>query len=136
MVQAEYWHDPLDEAKYRKKSAFIAEINNEQTLNTTYRENLLKLDNLVLVKFLNDTMIQPKESSWFEFYAPGQDVNITPLRKSKIYLKVIMLRKCDTCLYRFHSLLLNNTRLTHKPNTQIVISDSIFNTDKTLCSCL
>lgn len=97
MVQAEYWHDPLNEDKYRKKSAFIAEINNEQTLNTTYKENLLKLDNLVLVKFLNDTMIQPKESSWFEFYTPGQDVNITPLKKSKIYLKVTQgLRKFNT----------------------------------------
>lgn len=33
-----------------------------QNLNEKYKENLLKLQNLVLVKFLNDTMVVPKES--------------------------------------------------------------------------
>ncbi|VDM98138.1 unnamed protein product [Onchocerca ochengi] len=62
VIQAQYWHDPLDEATYRESSIFLADINNERNLNQTYKENLLKLQNLVLVKFLNDTMVVPKES--------------------------------------------------------------------------
>lgn len=30
LVQAEYWHDPLNEAEYRAKSVFLADINQEQ----------------------------------------------------------------------------------------------------------
>lgn len=70
---------------YAEKSAFIAEINNEKTKNSTYRENLLKLKNLVLVKFNNDSIVQPRESEWFEFYTPGQSETILPLAQSPIY---------------------------------------------------
>lgn len=38
-----------------------------------------------MVKFLNDTIVQPKETSWFEFYRDGQDREIDPLVKSKVY---------------------------------------------------
>ena len=38
-----------------------------------------------MVKFLNDTIVQPKESQWFEFYKPGQDKEILPLRQSRTY---------------------------------------------------
>ena len=30
LVQAEYWHDPLQEDEYRDKSVFIADINQEK----------------------------------------------------------------------------------------------------------
>ena len=32
LVQAQYWHDPLDEDTYREKSVFLADINNEKNL--------------------------------------------------------------------------------------------------------
>ncbi|XP_054288471.1 palmitoyl-protein thioesterase 1-like isoform X1 [Macrosteles quadrilineatus] len=87
LVQAEYWHDPMDEDKYKQNSVFIAEINNEIYQNNTYKENLLKLDNFVLVKFEYDKMVEPHESSWFGFYTPGQAVEITPLNQSKLYIE-------------------------------------------------
>lgn len=43
----------------------------------------------VMVKFENDTIVQPRESQWFEFYAPNQDRIILPLNQSQIYLKVM-----------------------------------------------
>ncbi|KAH8386449.1 hypothetical protein KR093_000606, partial [Drosophila rubida] len=85
LVQATYWHDPLHESKYRLQSSFLADINNELYVNERYAENLNKLKKLVLVKFLNDTIVQPRESQWFEFYAPGQDQQIQPLNQSKVY---------------------------------------------------
>jgi len=30
MVQAEYWHDPLSEDEYKRRSVFLADINQEQ----------------------------------------------------------------------------------------------------------
>ena len=32
LVQAQYWHDPLDNEEYRAKSKFIADINNVVTM--------------------------------------------------------------------------------------------------------
>jgi len=85
LVQAEYWHDPLDEAKYREKSIFLADINNEKTQNDSYKENLLKLQNLVLVKFLKDTMVVPPDSEWFGFYTPGQAVTMQQFNETDLY---------------------------------------------------
>ncbi len=67
--QAEYWHDPLNEQEYIDKSVFLADINNEKVKNPTYKANLVKLQNMVLVKFLNDTMVQPYVTAALECFA-------------------------------------------------------------------
>ncbi|KAM7348838.1 palmitoyl-protein thioesterase 1-like [Cochliomyia hominivorax] len=85
LVQATYWHDPLNEKKYIAKSTFLADINNEMFVNGLYADNLNKLEKFVMVKFINDTIVQPKESQWFEFYKPGQDKEILPLKESRVY---------------------------------------------------
>uniref|UniRef100_T1PCN1 Palmitoyl-protein thioesterase 1 n=1 Tax=Musca domestica TaxID=7370 RepID=T1PCN1_MUSDO len=85
LVQATYWHDPLKERDYIAHSTFLADINNEVFTNGLYAEHLNRLDKFVMVKFLNDTIVQPKESQWFEFYKPGQDKEILPLKESKVY---------------------------------------------------
>ncbi|KAL7647922.1 UNVERIFIED_CONTAM: hypothetical protein RMT77_001532 [Armadillidium vulgare] len=84
-VQAQYWHDPLHEETYRNYSKFIAEINNEREINEDYRNSLIALSNLVMVKFLQDSMVVPRESEWFGFYAPGQDEIVLPLRNTTLY---------------------------------------------------
>ncbi|XP_059162857.1 palmitoyl-protein thioesterase 1-like [Physella acuta] len=85
LVQAEYWHDPLNEAEYRNKSVFLADINQERKFNATYKTNLLKLKNLVLVMFGEDTMVDPKESEWFGFYVEGQGKTLYNMTQSKLY---------------------------------------------------
>ncbi|KRX68256.1 Aromatic-L-amino-acid decarboxylase [Trichinella sp. T9] len=85
VIQAQYWHDPLHENTYRDKSIFLAEINNEKVLNQTYIENLQKLQNMVMIKFTRDSMVVPPESSWFGFYAPGQAVDVIPLKETELY---------------------------------------------------
>ncbi|CAD7090235.1 unnamed protein product [Hermetia illucens] len=85
LVQATYWHDPLNEAEYKAKSTFLADINNERTVNQTYIDNLQKLERFVMVKFLNDTIVQPIETEWFGFYKPDQDKDILPLKESPLY---------------------------------------------------
>ncbi|XP_047993219.1 palmitoyl-protein thioesterase 1-like isoform X2 [Leguminivora glycinivorella] len=85
LVQATYWHDPLSEEEYKRKSIFLADINNELTINETYRSNLQKLESFVMVKFDRDSMVQPRESEWFGFYKPGQASQLQTLQQSKIY---------------------------------------------------
>ncbi|KAF6202636.1 hypothetical protein GE061_003035 [Apolygus lucorum] len=86
-VQAQYWHDPINEDEYIRKSVFLADINNERNVNSTYIRGLTALNKLVLVKFADDTMVIPKESSWFGFYTPGQGTNITNLQQSALYIE-------------------------------------------------
>eukprot|EP01098_Paradermamoeba_levis_P003379 TRINITY_DN1549_c0_g1_i1.p1 TRINITY_DN1549_c0_g1~~TRINITY_DN1549_c0_g1_i1.p1 ORF type:complete len:296 (+),score=82.90 TRINITY_DN1549_c0_g1_i1:66-953(+) len=86
LAQAEYWQDPFNMAEYEKYSVFLADINNQKaTKNPQYKQNLLTLNNFVLVKFLKDSMVQPRESEWFGFYKPGQDKEIIDLRDSDLY---------------------------------------------------
>lgn len=85
LVQATYWHDPLDEEKYKEHSIFLAEINNEMRINKTYIKNLNTLEHFVMILFENDTIVQPRETEWFGFYAPGQSVKMMTLQESRIY---------------------------------------------------
>ena len=34
LVQAQYWHDPLNEEEYRSYSIFLADINQEKVMDT------------------------------------------------------------------------------------------------------
>ncbi|XP_048414249.1 palmitoyl-protein thioesterase 1 [Stegostoma tigrinum] len=85
LVQAEYWHDPLNEDLYRDKSIFLADINQERGINESYKENLTKLKKFVMVKFLNDTMVDPVDSEWFGFYKAGQAKDTYSLQESVLY---------------------------------------------------
>ncbi|XP_077193704.1 palmitoyl-protein thioesterase 1 [Paroedura picta] len=85
LVQAQYWHDPLNEEEYRKKSLFLADINQEQGINPTYKKNLMSLKKFVMVKFLNDTMVDPPASEWFGYYRAGQAKETIPLNETSLY---------------------------------------------------
>ncbi|KAG8143078.1 hypothetical protein E2320_000357 [Naja naja] len=62
LVQAQYWHDPVNEKLYRRSSLFLADINQERVINETYKKNLMTLKKFVMVRFLNDTMVDPPAS--------------------------------------------------------------------------
>jgi len=90
LVQAQYWHDPLNEELYRNYSTFIAEINNERVINQDYIKNLQSLEKLVLVVFSEDSMVVPRESSWFGFYQAGTDNVIVPYNKTRVYTEDLL----------------------------------------------
>ena len=74
------------EDTYRKASIFLADINQERTMNLDYKTNLMKIRNFVMVKFLRDGMVTPSESEHFGFYAEGDTSKLVPLRESSLYL--------------------------------------------------
>ncbi|KAM3934194.1 palmitoyl-protein thioesterase 1 [Leptodactylus fuscus] len=85
LVQAEYWHDPLNEDQYRNGSIFLADLNQENGVNESYKRNLQTLEKFVMVKFLNDSMVDPVDSEWFGFYKPGQSKETMTLQESSLY---------------------------------------------------
>lgn len=83
LVPAQYFRDPADLDNYLEHSNFLADINNERaTKNTTYAENLKKLENFVMFQFDEDVTVVPKESAWF---AEVNGTDVTPLKERPIY---------------------------------------------------
>ncbi|KAI1292266.1 Palmitoyl-protein thioesterase 1 [Halotydeus destructor] len=97
VVQAQYWHDPRKEEVYKAKSLFLADINNERLpRNQTYVENLNKLENFVMIKFVDDTIVDPPETESFGFFVPGQGKVIQTMKETDLYKEdYIGLRKLD-----------------------------------------
>lgn len=85
IVPAQYWHDPHRESLYKRESTFLADINNELSIKPNYKSNFEQLDNLVLVKFLDDMMVEPRESSLFGFYSDAQKSTIVPMEETTLY---------------------------------------------------
>jgi len=87
LVQAEYWQDPFNYNEYIEKCIFLPDINNAKnsSKNAQYKTNLISLNQFTLVKFLNDTMVQPKESEWFGYYEEGQDIKTIPYNETQLY---------------------------------------------------
>eukprot|EP00771_Trimastix_marina_P003409 gnl/Trimastix_PCT/4665.p1 GENE.gnl/Trimastix_PCT/4665~~gnl/Trimastix_PCT/4665.p1 ORF type:complete len:331 (+),score=15.05 gnl/Trimastix_PCT/4665:95-994(+) len=86
LAQAEYWKDPFNIPDYLKYCVFLPDINNERPhKNATYRDHMLQLNQFVMVKFEHDRMVQPRESEWFGFYQPGQDVRVLKLQETPQY---------------------------------------------------
>uniref|UniRef100_A0A8C6TLB4 Palmitoyl-protein thioesterase 1 n=1 Tax=Neogobius melanostomus TaxID=47308 RepID=A0A8C6TLB4_9GOBI len=85
LVQAQYWHDPLNDDLYKTHSRFLADINQERAVNETYRKNLQQLQKFVMVKFLQDSVVDPVESEWFGFLKTGQAKEMETLQESVLY---------------------------------------------------
>jgi palmitoyl-protein thioesterase len=86
LIQAQYWNDPWDHQLHIKASNFLADINNERSVkNETYKQNLMSLELFAMVKFLQDSFVQPIESEWFGYYKLGQDKDVLTLQETELY---------------------------------------------------
>ncbi|CAD7703062.1 unnamed protein product, partial [Ostreobium quekettii] len=83
VVQAQYVKDPQDLHGYMKYNPFLPVINNEHAdKNPQYRTNLASLEKLVLLRFEYDSVVIPRESSWFSFF---NGTDLIPMRDLDIY---------------------------------------------------
>ena len=87
IVQGQYYKDPKQYDSYLKMSGFLADINNERAVkNSTYRDNMLALSRLIMIKFEQDTMVVPKESQWFGYYdVNGDHEKLLSMRETESY---------------------------------------------------
>ncbi|ODV79841.1 alpha/beta-hydrolase [Suhomyces tanzawaensis NRRL Y-17324] len=87
VIPAQYFRDPVNYNQYLLHSNFLVNVNNERPLsfNSSYKNNLQKLNKLVLFQFTRDTTLVPKETAWFiDFDVSGTSI---PFEKSKIYVQ-------------------------------------------------
>lgn len=87
LVPAQYFRDPEDLEAYLENSNFLADINNERKRkNSTYRENMQKLERFAMYMFSEDTTVIPKESAYFSEVNSTTDV-VTKLQDRELYLE-------------------------------------------------
>jgi palmitoyl-protein thioesterase len=80
-----YYKDRYNYGKFLEFSSFLADLNNERNNKSlVYKEKICKLNKVLLIKNLNDTVITPRESSFFEFFDP-EGKSIVPLFNSTFY---------------------------------------------------
>ncbi|KAK9667976.1 hypothetical protein RND81_13G025400 [Saponaria officinalis] len=82
-----YLRLPNNHRRYLKGCRYLPEINNEREgqRNITYKNRFSNLANLVLIKFESDTVLVPKETSWFGFYEDGSFDKILPTKETNWY---------------------------------------------------
>jgi len=85
LAQANYYRFPPDLATYRKQAHFLPSISNEGKDNATYTANFKSLERLVLVMAKDDTMVHPKESEHFGFFAEGPSWELVSMRDAPWY---------------------------------------------------
>lgn len=91
LVQAQYWHDPVQDDLHKRSSLFIGPINNEVRdgvpHNDSYKANLLKLEHFVMCMGLNDVTVIPKETAHFGFHPNGHPDEVVPFQELDVYTK-------------------------------------------------
>ena len=96
IAPAAYYRYKYDQEYYRQHNKFLKMLNNE---NEEKDEEIYKrfssLEKVKLIRSKDDSVIVPKESSWFMFYDESGK-NIVPLEESEFYKKdFIGLRKLN-----------------------------------------
>ena len=96
LAPASYWKYRYHYDRFLKNNVYLKDLNNEGAVKKEeYKKRILSLNKILLIKGSKDTVISPKESSWFEFYDINGK-NIVPLKDSEFYKKdFIGLRKMN-----------------------------------------
>ncbi|KAA3462110.1 palmitoyl-protein thioesterase 1 [Gossypium australe] len=83
-IYSDYLQDMSD---YLKGCRFLPKLNNEINgmRNSTYKERLASLQNLVLIMFEDDTVLIPKETAWFGYFPDGAFEPVLPVQETKLY---------------------------------------------------
>ncbi|KAK4742045.1 hypothetical protein SAY87_000046 [Trapa incisa] len=78
---------PNDIPRYLEKCRFLPKLNNElqDEKNSTYKQRFTSLQNLVLIMFEHDTVLIPRETSWFGYYPDGAFTPIVPANQTQLY---------------------------------------------------
>uniref|UniRef100_A0A914HHE2 Uncharacterized protein n=1 Tax=Globodera rostochiensis TaxID=31243 RepID=A0A914HHE2_GLORO len=116
--------DPNPAERYRQANIFLADLNCEQLhCNSTYRDNMVKLRNFVLVQFSHDHKLVPKETALFGFFADNGTPTIIPMEQSAIYNEDRIGLKALNESNRLHLLSFNGEHL--QIPTEVFVSEII-----------
>lgn len=84
---AGYWNDSLRHSEYLDKCSFLPYLNNEKPheFSDLFKENICKLQNMVLVQAIEEDIVEPADSCHFGFYRKGSMYETEDLFASDIY---------------------------------------------------
>ncbi|PWA38036.1 alpha/beta-Hydrolases superfamily protein [Artemisia annua] len=85
LAPANYIKIPTDLDAYREGCKFLPKLNNEFEKNATYKERFSSLQNLVLIMFDKESVLVPKETSWFGYFPDGAWDPILPAQETRLY---------------------------------------------------
>nr|GLL16744.1 palmitoyl-protein thioesterase 1-like [Ipomoea trifida] len=82
-----YTRLPNDIPGYLRGCRFLPTINNEipSANNAIHKQRFTSLQNLVLIMFESDGVVNPPLSSWFGFYQDGDSSRILPPQQTRLY---------------------------------------------------
>lgn len=82
---ASYFRLKYENSDYKRRNIFLQDLNNEfDDKNEHHRKMFMSLRKVMLIKGREDLTINPRESSWFEFWDEKGE-KIVPLKESKFY---------------------------------------------------
>lgn len=89
---AGYWNDSLRHNDYLDKCSFLPYLNNEKPheLADLFKENICKLQNMVLVQSVSEDIVEPAISCHFGFYKQGSMTVIEDIFTSDIYTQDLL----------------------------------------------
>ncbi|PKU59852.1 palmitoyl-protein thioesterase 1-like [Dendrobium catenatum] len=84
-----YLKIPTDMSHYLERCRFLPKLNNERPneRNATYKEKFSGLKNLVLIKNEQDSVLIPRETSWFGYYPDGAFSPVLPPQQTTLYIE-------------------------------------------------
>jgi len=85
LAQANYFRDPKKIDQYLEGDRFLADLNNEVQLNSTYNDNWAALNSVCLVKAEGDTVVVPNDSEWYGFFEDGSFDDIWGFKETPWY---------------------------------------------------
>ena len=117
---AGYFKDQFDYQTYLEKSNFLAQANNERTIDENYVKKLAQIDKMVLVKFQEDTVVDPPESEWFGYYKVNTR-QVVPMNLTQDYLNNYLGLKALSRKIVLHSIEGNHLEFTFEDIKKLVL---------------
>lgn len=117
-----YWRNPIDYELYLKNSTYLAELNNERSINNENKKNIETLENFVMVFSPFDTIVIPPQSTIFSLL--DSNLDIIPIRDTNLYKQDWLgLQKLDNT----NRLWLYKTNCTHMEHRKPICFPQLFN---------
>jgi len=79
------FRDPKNEDSYLNKNLFLPELNNLKNFSQARKDRMTSLTRIVGVKYIDDHIVTPDESSHFGFYAENSTSEVLKMEDTVEY---------------------------------------------------
>lgn len=116
-----YWRNPIDYKLYLDNSTYLAELNNEKTINYVNKKNIESLKNFVMVFSPFDSVVIPPQSAIFSLL--DSELDVIPVKDTELYKQDWLgLQKLD----KENKLWLYKTNCTHMEHRQPICFPQLY----------